>query len=114
MVDTTLPLVQVPIVDYGDDEDAMVTYRERGTARALELDNRGPIRFGSDGRLHSDILDSYSRLVIATSPGSQMTGIAWGSRSEPASSTIFLIFILPTLCDPGTTQRPLAASQPYS
>ena len=61
MVDTTLPLVQVPIVDYGDDEDAMVTYRERGTARALELDNRGPIRFGSDGRLHSDILDSYSR-----------------------------------------------------
>jgi hypothetical protein len=61
MVDTKLPLVQVPIVDYGADEDAMVIYRERGTTRALELDNRGPIRFGSDGRLHRDIVDSYSR-----------------------------------------------------
>lgn len=61
MVDTKLPLVQVPIVDYGADEDAMVIYRERGTTRALELDNRGPISFGSDGRLHRDIVDSYSR-----------------------------------------------------
>jgi len=61
MVDTTLPLVQVPIVDYGADEEAMVSYRERGTSRALELDNRGPIRFGSDGRLHRDIVDSYNR-----------------------------------------------------
>tara|TARA_B100000579_G_C22844158_1_gene863397 strand:- start:1400 stop:2572 length:1173 start_codon:yes stop_codon:yes gene_type:complete len=61
MVDTTLPLVQVPIVDYGADEEAMVSYRERGTSRALKLDNRGPIRFGSDGRLHPDIVDSYSR-----------------------------------------------------
>ena len=61
MVDTKLPLVQVPIVDYGADESDMVTYRERGTARALELDNRGPIRFGADGRLHPEIMDSYSR-----------------------------------------------------
>jgi hypothetical protein len=61
MVDTTLPLVQVPIVDYGADEEDMVSYRERGTSRALELDNRGPIRFGSDGHLHRDIVDSYNR-----------------------------------------------------
>ena len=61
MVDTKLPLVQVPIVDYGADESDMVAYRERGTARALELDNRGPIRFGVDGRLHPEIMDSYSR-----------------------------------------------------
>ena len=61
MVDTKLPLVQVPIVDYGADESDMVTYRERDTARALELDNRGPIRFGDDGRLHPEIMDSYSR-----------------------------------------------------
>ena len=61
MVDTKLPLVQVPIVDYGADESDMVAYRERGTARALELDNRGPIRFGVDGRLHPEIINSYSR-----------------------------------------------------
>jgi hypothetical protein len=61
MVDTKLPLVQVPIVDYGADESDMVAYRERGTTRALELDNRGPIRFGDDGRLHPEIMDSYSR-----------------------------------------------------
>ena len=61
MVDTKLPLVQVPIVDYGADESDMVASRERGTARALELDNRGPIRFGDDGRLHPEIMDSYSR-----------------------------------------------------
>ena len=61
MVDTKLPLVQVPIVDYGADENDMVAYRERGTTRALQLDNRGPIRFGVDGRLHPEIMDSYSR-----------------------------------------------------
>ena len=61
MVDTKLPLVQGPIVDSGADESDMVTYRDRGTARALELDNRGPIRFGADGRLHPEIMDSYSR-----------------------------------------------------
>ena len=60
-MDTKLPLVQVPIVDYGADESDMVPYRERGTARALELDNRGPIRFGVDGCLHPEIMDSYSR-----------------------------------------------------
>ena len=61
MVAVNLPLVEVPIVDYGADEDHMVSYRKRGTVRALTLDNRGPIRFDDEGRLHPDILDSYSR-----------------------------------------------------
>ncbi|GIT68340.1 MAG: hypothetical protein Ct9H300mP26_0270 [Acidimicrobiales bacterium] len=45
-MDTKLPLVQVPIVDYGADESDMVAYRERGTARALELDNE--VQSGSE------------------------------------------------------------------
>lgn len=50
-----------PSVGYGADEAAMIGYREAGTRRALALDNRGPIRFDADGRLHSDITDAYWR-----------------------------------------------------
>lgn len=39
----------------------MVAYRADGTARALALGNRGPIRFDGSGRLAADILDAYSR-----------------------------------------------------
>jgi len=56
-----LPLVQVPIVDYGDDEPAMVRYRHEGEERAAALDNRGPIRLDDDGRLDPAILDAYRR-----------------------------------------------------
>ena len=55
----TLPLLEVPIVDYGDDEAAMVRYRREGEARAAALGNRGPIRFDDDGRLDPAILDAY-------------------------------------------------------
>ena len=58
---TKLPLLEVPIVDYGDDEEAMVEYRRRGEERAAALGNRGPIRFTADGRLDPTILDSYWR-----------------------------------------------------
>ena len=61
MVAVNLPLLEVPIVDYGTDEDHMVAYRENGTLRALDLDNRGPIRFDHNGDLHPDIVESYSR-----------------------------------------------------
>ncbi|MEC7571956.1 MAG: hypothetical protein VX394_07870, partial [Pseudomonadota bacterium] len=47
--------------DFGDDEAAMERYRAEGTARALEMDNRGPIRFDADGKLDPAILDAYSR-----------------------------------------------------
>lgn len=46
---------------YGEHQQAMDAYLAAGTRRALELDNRGPIRFDTDGALHADILDSYSR-----------------------------------------------------
>lgn len=48
-------------VDYGADEAAMARYKEEGTARALELDNRGPLRFTEDGELDPAILESYWR-----------------------------------------------------
>ena len=56
-----LPLLDISAVDYGADEAEMVRYREEGTARALKLDNRGPIRFGARGGLDPAILDAYSR-----------------------------------------------------
>jgi hypothetical protein len=56
-----LPLKQVPIVDYGPDQAEMTRYREAGTARALALGNRGPIRFDEAGNLDSAIARAYSR-----------------------------------------------------
>ena len=56
-----LPLLKVPIVDYGADQDAMARYRGEGEARALRLGNRGPIRFDKNGNLDAAILDSYRR-----------------------------------------------------
>ena len=48
-------------VGYGAEEEAMQRYLEMGTDRALALDNRGPIRYSDDGRVHPDILESYWR-----------------------------------------------------
>ena len=48
-------------VDYGDDQAAMEAYRADGTARALAMDNRGPLRLDDNGRLDPAILDAYSR-----------------------------------------------------
>jgi hypothetical protein len=56
-----LPLIKVPIVDYGPDEEAMARYRAEGEERAMRLGNRGPISFDRDGRLDPAILDAYSR-----------------------------------------------------
>ena len=46
-------------VGYGAEEEAMQRYLEMGTDRAFALDNRGPIRYSDDGRVHPDILESY-------------------------------------------------------
>lgn len=46
-------------VDFGADEAAMTCYKEDGTARALAMDNRGPVRFTADGKLDPVILASY-------------------------------------------------------
>ena len=48
-------------VDYGDHETAMRQYLAEGEARAFALGNRGPVRYGRDGKLHPDILDAYWR-----------------------------------------------------
>jgi hypothetical protein len=56
-----LPLQHVPIVDYGTEEAAMVRYRADGERRAMALGNRGPIRFGADGKLDPAILGAYLR-----------------------------------------------------
>jgi hypothetical protein len=56
-----LPLVEVPIVDYGEAEQDMVRYRQEGERRALALGNRGPIRFDEKGRLDKTIIDAYER-----------------------------------------------------
>lgn len=42
--------------------NAMAQYFAEGTARARALGNRGPIRFGADGKIHRDILDAYWNL----------------------------------------------------
>jgi len=56
-----LPIVKVPIVDYGPDQPAMARYRREGEERAMGLGNRGPLRFDRDGNLDSAIIDAYSR-----------------------------------------------------
>ncbi len=56
-----LPLLKVPIVDYGADQSAMERYRHEGEERAMRLGNRGPLRFDSDAGLDQAILDAYSR-----------------------------------------------------
>ena len=46
---------------YGADEESVRTYLRDGLQRAYDLENRGPIRFEDDGKLHPDIVDAYSR-----------------------------------------------------
>ena len=48
-------------VDYGSEEGAMRAYLQQGERLAFSLGNRGPIRFGTNGKVHPDILDAYWR-----------------------------------------------------
>src|SRR6056297_1474572 len=43
------------------DQTEMDAYLSDGEARAMALGNRGPVRYGPDGKLHRDILDAYWR-----------------------------------------------------
>ncbi len=56
-----LPLVKVPIVDYGPVQAAMERYRKEGEERAMRLRNRGPIRFDHEGELDPVIVEAYTR-----------------------------------------------------
>ena len=44
---------------YGTESAAMAAYLKDGEARAFALGNRGPVRYGPDGKLAPDILDAY-------------------------------------------------------
>lgn len=54
-----LPDLDTTPVDYGEAEQQMVAYREKGTERALAMDNRGPVILDGDGMLDSRILAAY-------------------------------------------------------
>ena len=58
---TALPLLDIEVGDYGEHEAAMVAFRRQGTRRALALDNRGPIRYDQNGKVSSEIVDSYNQ-----------------------------------------------------
>lgn len=49
------------VIDYGPEEAAMRDYLRGGEKRAFDIGNRGPARFGADGKLHPDILTAYWR-----------------------------------------------------
>ena len=57
----TLKSIEACAARYGEDAEAMRNYLIDGERRALELDNRGPIRFVETGRLAEDIINAYSR-----------------------------------------------------
>jgi ectoine hydroxylase-related dioxygenase (phytanoyl-CoA dioxygenase family) len=60
-ISNTLDSITACAAHYGDNADAMRDYLLRGEQAALDMDNRGPIRFDESGRLAEDILESYSR-----------------------------------------------------
>ncbi|MGY8960672.1 MAG: hypothetical protein ACKVKG_14370 [Alphaproteobacteria bacterium] len=51
MTAAKLPLDTKSDVSFSDDEAAMARYMEEGTARALAMDNRGPLKLDDDGNL---------------------------------------------------------------
>ena len=53
------PIRTSPPLTVTDHVQAMADYSRAGEARARALGNRGPIRFGADGRLAPEIVDSY-------------------------------------------------------
>ena len=61
-VNLPIPKIQPAVAsNFGPQEAQMQRYMEEGTRRALALDNRGPARFNSAGRLEADILEAYWR-----------------------------------------------------
>jgi hypothetical protein len=43
-------------------DENIQSYLKAGEQRAIDLGNRGPIKFDSDGRLSADIRESYSNI----------------------------------------------------
>ena len=61
MASNTLKSIEACAELYGEDAAAMRSYLTSGEKKALELANRGPIRFDENGELAQDILDAYSQ-----------------------------------------------------
>ena len=61
MKQDTLKSIEACASHYGDQAEDMRRYLIEGERAAYAMDNRGPIRFDSDGQLAGDILDAYSR-----------------------------------------------------
>ena len=78
-----LPIEPVPIVDYGPDERAMARYREAGTERALELGNRGPIRF--DARF---LIADGARARGSLGGSGELLDLRWFAISDALQLTI--------------------------
>ena len=51
--------VPAPNPDIDEHAAGLVDYIHAGERRASEIGNRGPVRYGADGRLHPDILEAY-------------------------------------------------------
>ena len=49
------------MINYGSEEIEMKNYLKEGEKRALQLNNRGPIKFNKDGNLNIEIIDSYEK-----------------------------------------------------
>lgn len=60
MKSDTRKSIEACAANYGENADAMRKYLLSGEQKALELDNRGPIRFDENGRLAEDIKTAYS------------------------------------------------------
>lgn len=60
MKSDTRKSIEACAANYGENADAMREYLLSGEQKALELDNRGPIRFDENGRLAEDIKTAYS------------------------------------------------------
>jgi hypothetical protein len=50
------------LATYGSQTGAMRDYFREGEARAMALGNRGPLRFGADGKLDPGIVEAYERV----------------------------------------------------
>jgi len=62
MSNTNIPLPEISAeVGFGDEDAEMARYRAEGIRRALDMDNRGPIRLDAEGKLEAGILEAYWR-----------------------------------------------------
>lgn len=48
-------------VSQSEHAEGLKTYQEAGRMRAQKIGNRGPMRFGEDGKLHNDILTAFRK-----------------------------------------------------